>query len=459
VRTEPRPSQEDLRPPQAKRLRPGQWVALDYLAAGLFALLAFALLRRAIAHPSGFVPWPARVWLGLPLAVAMSVPVALRRSQPTIALAVLAPAAALAAAAGRIIAGPLFFLPVAYVLYLVATTRRRRAAVIALVAVLALMTADALVVHLQGLGAGNTFSVALVMIIIWTIASAVAQSRAHAARLRQQAASSAVADERLRIARELHDVVAHSMTVVAVQAGFGQYVFDTQPAQARAALGAIQASSREALAEMQRMLGVLRQAGPDPAGPGPPPGPARASGAGGGLPAAAIAPQAPHGPPLLPQPGLDDLDRLVARTANAGVRVDLQWTGRRRVIPAGIDLSAYRIVQEALTNVVKHARATSCRVRIGYGDSDLSIEITDDGPAAGVTGGLLGTGGAANGSAGPVTDGHDGNGGIGGTGGTGHGLIGMRERVHLYRGQFSAVPLPGQGFRVTARLPLEEAAR
>jgi signal transduction histidine kinase len=200
-------------------------------------------------------------------------------------------------------------------------------------------------------------------------------------------------------------VVAHSMSVIAVQAGYGQYVIDSQPADARNALGAIQATSREALDEMRRMLGALRQADQ-----------AEAS-------------------------GLADLDRLLARTASAGVRVDVTRCGVVRALPASIDLSAYRIVQEALTNVVKHARTGSCQVLIGYGHDELTVEVTDNG--AGV----------------PALVGADLGGGVGviGVGESslgGHGLIGMRERVTLLGGEFFAGPRPGYGFGVVAHIPL-----
>jgi signal transduction histidine kinase len=275
------------------------------------------------------------------------------------------------------------------------------------------------------------------------------QRRAYAAQLQDQAASSAVTEERLRIARELHDVVAHSMTVVAVQAGYGLHVMDGQPARAREALGAIQATSREALSDMRRMLGVLRQGGSGPfiqntGADGSRASHALANGAGaaeGGTREAA---------PLAPAPGLADLDRLVARIANAGVRVDVRIRGERRELPPGIDLAAFRIVQEALTNVVKHADAARCDVVLSYGEDELSVEIIDEGrggrvpavaAAAGDGDGLRGDGLRGDGS------------GLSGDG-SGHGLVGMRERVSLYGGELTAAPQPERGFRVAARLPV-----
>jgi signal transduction histidine kinase len=312
---------------------------------------------------------------------------------------------------------------------------------------------------------GGLVSAALCVIIAWFTGYIVRQRRRYALRLQDEAASKAVAEERLRIARELHDVVAHSMSVIAVQAGYGQYVIDTQPADARDALGAIQATSREALDEMRRMLGALRQADEtdqrevaaraarDPgtgADVGDPGGDSAGGSAGDSAGDAGAA-------PLSPAPGLADLDRLISRTASAGVRVDVTRCGQPRDLPASIDLSAYRIVQEALTNVVKHARTSSCRVLIGYGQDELILEVTDNGaglPAmagAGVPGNSLALAGG-----GPVLLTESGAPGWSApdVAGSGHGIIGMRERVSLLGGEFSAGPLPGYGFQVSAHIPL-----
>jgi len=298
--------------------------------------------------------------------------------------------------------------PLAFVLFMVAATRDRRTAIIGLAAALALLAVEGLVMHVTGIGPGDALAVGLVLIIVWLAGYAVSQRRAYGMRVREQVASAAVTEERLRIARELHDVVAHSMTVVAVQAGFGEYVFEREPGEARAALGAIQRVTSEALADMQRLLGVLRQS------------------------ENADAESASAEPlQLMPAPGLADLDRLVTATAGAGVRVEVASDRSRQDIPAAIDQSAFRIVQEALTNVVKHSGAGCCQVSIGRHDGDLCVEITDPGGYERVPGG-----------------------GNGPAGGTGHGIIGMRERVGLCGGAFSAGPLPGQGFRVAARFPL-----
>jgi signal transduction histidine kinase len=473
------------------------------VVGALVGVILFASIRRSVIQavgPYGQLPyrplslaWPLAVFLVFTAAIA----VALRRRRPSLMLGVLLAGSLVV----TVLTGPqdggalAYFLPVAYVLYLVAATyERRRTAVRVLSAVCATLVADAVLMYLTGGGVflrGGLVSVALCVIIAWFTGYIVRQRRRYAVRLQDEAASKAVTEERLRIARELHDVVAHSMSVIAVQAGYGQYVIDTQPADARDALGAIQATSREALDEMRRMLGALRQADQQDA--------AAQTGAQAGTPGRRAGDgDADGNTPLFPAPGLADLDRLLARTASAGVRVDVTLGGQPRDLPASIDLSAYRIVQEALTNVVKHARTSSCQVLIGYGREELILEVTDNGAGLaepggtgishhriGVTGAGPASGGgtaldvrpvlgwsAAEGIPG-VIDGGSALGGsalggsalggsalggsaLGGSalGGSGHGIIGMRERVTLLGGEFSAGPRSGYGFQVIARIPL-----
>jgi len=426
-------------PPLTKRIRPGHWVALDYSLAVWCVIITFGLLDTGTGiYTFPFQGWHAKLWLPPVLAICLAIPVAIRRRNPVRALGLLLLACVVFLfAGGQLIRGA--FVPLVAVLYLVAVTYRRAAGIAALAAVLAVLAVQGLTWQRAGEGAGNLVVAGLVMIISWMVGYAVRQRRAYAAHLWDQAASTAVTEERLRIARELHDVVAHSMTVVAVQAGFGEYVFDSQPGEARAALGAIQTVSREALSDMQRLLGVLRQAaerGGDASDGGPPGGGTRRP----DVKTAAGDGRSGTGAPLAPAPGLADLDRLVTRTAGAGVAVAIERTGAVRDVPAGIDLSAYRIVQEALTNVVKHSGASTCHVVIGYGPDDLSVEITDPGPCARARAGASGRNGA------PLIM------------SAGHGIVGMRERVSLCRGEFSAAPLPDEGFRVTARLPLASGA-
>ena len=242
--------------------------------------------------------------------------------------------------------------------------------------------------------------VALVTIIAWLIGHSIRQAQAQAELRRAQAAAQTVMAERLRIARELHDIVAHSIGIIAIQAGAGRRVFDARPAEARDALAAIEATSRETLSGLRRMVTGLRRAEPGP-GPG----------------------QAPLGP----APGLADIERLAAMTLDAGVKIDVDWHGSREPLPADIDLSAFRIIQEAVTNVVRHAGTGQCQVLIDQQDGQLSIEVTDSGRGGSVAG-------------------------------AGYGITGMRERAALLGGDFSAGARPGGGFRVAARLPLPAAA-
>ncbi|MFJ7247070.1 sensor histidine kinase [Kitasatospora sp. NPDC098652] len=235
---------------------------------------------------------------------------------------------------------------------------------------------------------------AATVLIAWLIGNTVRQSRAHTEALRGRAAEQAVTAERLRIARELHDMVAHNIGIIAIQAGMGSRVMDTQPAETRNALNAIEATSRETLAGLRRMLGALRQGEGESA-------------------------------PLEVAPGLDELDRMREKAAGAGVRVALTRSGEARALPPEVDLAAYRIVQESVTNVVKHSGTRDCHVTVEYAPEHLAVTVVDLG-------------------AGTPTA----------TPGTGYGLAGMRERVALLDGEFSAGPRPGGGFRVAALLPL-----
>jgi signal transduction histidine kinase len=213
-------------------------------------------------------------------------------------------------------------------------------------------------------------------------------------RERYEEAKRAVADERLRIAQELHDVVAHSMGVIAVQAGVGAHVIDKDPVEAKKSLEAISRTSRSTLTELRRLLGVLRE---------------------------------DTGAEYAPAPGLETLDALVADVSAAGVPVTCAFEGEHREVPPGVDFTAYRIVQEGLTNVLKHAGPARATVRVSYEPGTVRLEIVDDG--RGVNGRSAGSG---------------------------HGLLGMRERVAVYGGTLDAGPRVGGGFRVVATLPYGE---
>ena len=234
---------------------------------------------------------------------------------------------------------------------------------------------------------------------------------AEARRARELQADRQADEERLRIARELHDVLAHSISLINVQSGVALHLIDEQPEQARTALAAINDASVEALREVRSALGVLRGSGE----------------------------QAPRAPTA----GLAQLDELVSRAAAAGVEVSLEIDGRRRPLPAPIELAAFRIVQESLTNVIRHAGSGTAIVTMNYGDSELTVQVDDDG--RGVNGARSGRGtGARSGAA----EGH----------GTGSGILGMRERAGVLGGSLDAGPLPAGGFRVRARLPLSPEA-
>jgi signal transduction histidine kinase len=239
-------------------------------------------------------------------------------------------------------------------------------------------------------------------------------------------------EERLRIARELHDVLAHNISMINVQAGVALHLMDAQPEQARTALAAIKEASKEALTEMRSVIGVLRQTG--------------------------------EAAPRAPTAGLDRLDELVNRARSAGLRVTCSVAGPRRPLPGGVDLAAFRIVQEALTNVTRHARrpadaggadgengAVRASIQVTYRDDDIVVQIDDNGrPGPSAAGGPGGQGGPA--AAAPGTGPGTGTGTGGGPSG-GSGIPGMRERASALGGEFAAGPLAGGGFRVWARLP------
>ena len=211
-------------------------------------------------------------------------------------------------------------------------------------------------------------------------------------REREHRARAAVAEERVRIARELHDVVAHAISVIVVQARGGRRSLDADPDEAREAFDSIELTGRQALNEMRRLVGLLREKGEDLA--------------------------------LTPEPSLRHLDALLEDVRGAGLPVELSVEGSTRALPPGVDLSAYRIVQEALTNALKHAGPARARVVVRYGEEDLELEIADTGSGARPRAG------------------------------GGHGLAGMRERVSLFGGELHTGRDDGGGFAVRARLPL-----
>ncbi|MBC9711244.1 ATP-binding protein [Streptomyces sp. TRM66268-LWL] len=422
------------RPPLLRRIRPETWAVGLWFAAYTFVLLDEFFLLPGEALMDGevkpsFDPGPAG-WALLAAATAMVVAGSLlMRGLPLLGYALFLTGSAWAAATlGEadqfdVVA----FLPPAFALYCVALRHPRRTS--SLTACLALMVLVFPVGVRRAMGANidtaQFLAVLITVLVAWFVGDATHQSRAHVAALQAQAAAQAVTAERLRIAREMHDTVAHSIGIIALQAGAAARVVHTQPERAGEAMRVVEEAGRETLAGLRRMLGALRE--PEPGhGTGPDPGHGTGS---------------ESGPELAPLQGLSDLDRLAASTSAAGVQVALTWAGPRRPVPPEIDLAAFRLVQEAVTNVVRHAKTEACEVRVEYGERELALEITDRGQGPGGPGKQAGPGR----SGGPGKQGGP---------GSGFGLLGMRERVTLLHGEFSAGARPGGGFRVAARLPL-----
>jgi signal transduction histidine kinase len=371
-------------------------VIIDAVVALVAALVSVAILVSSSPAAAGSTAPDAGAYL---LVVVYSGSVLARRTAPVAAVAVGLAAGLVYAAAEY----PVALTPVALMsVYTAAGVLPRRPARVLLAA--------AVVVGLVGatLAPGPTDTgVPTLIAAAWLLGRFVGTKRAYTADLerkneqleqaQRELADRAVTEERVRIARELHDVVAHTMSVVAVHAGSGRMVADSDPAAAKEALGTIETATRSALLEMRRLLGVLR--GPD----------------------------GDHDAALAPAPGLADLDALVADVVKSGVTVDVRVEGQRADVPPGVDLTAYRIVQEALTNVNKHAGRAHAAVVVRYADDALTVEVADDGgdrppprpPAR-----------------------------------KGHGLRGMAERVAAYDGELAVGARPGGGFAVRARLPL-----
>jgi signal transduction histidine kinase len=286
----------------------------------------------------------------------------------------------------------------AIALYLVAETRPLVPAILAGTVVFAALASATLPGNPFG-PTGGAFILLPALVVVPLLAGVAVRSRnAYASSVEDRAAADAsrrVDEERLRIARELHDIVAHSMATISVQAGVAEHVLGENPAAASDALRAIKIASRDGLRELRAILNVLRQAD--------------------------------EGDPTQPAPSLSQLGALVSRASQAGLPTTIRQAGQPRPLPAGLDLAAYRIIQESLTNAIRHAGPATATVAVSYHDAELQIVISDTGrPAAGLT-----------------------------APGSGHGLIGMRERAASAGGTLTAGPVPDGGYRVTAVLPLD----
>ncbi|WP_405612448.1 sensor histidine kinase [Streptomyces sp. NBC_01508] len=407
--------------PLLKRVEPSVWVALAWVAGMVFTFLVRLRLpgeeEPAVLAGVLFFRWDGLIMLAL--ATALVAAGGRRLSgRPLGAMALLLAGSVLATTPLSVGEIPLAqFLAIDVALYFVASAQPRRTGVVAVAMALGTLAGFLGFRLLRGWNVGTSaeMAVAMTVVIAWLIGNSTHQAREYAEKSRVQAAARAVTAERLRIAREMHDTVAHSIGIIALQAGAAARVIETQPVAAREALGSIETAGRETLAGLRRMLGALRQA--ESEAPEHPAG------------AAYVAPLDQALDPA-PVPGLVDVDRLAATTTAAGVRVDVRWHGEPRPLPPEIDISAYRIIQEAVTNVVRHAGIPSCRVTVDRRTEELSIEITDDG-----------RGGRPDGKS------------------PGWGLVGMRERATLLHGDFSAGPRPEGGFRVAARLPVPVGVR
>ena len=378
-----------------RRLRAGAGtlMAIDAVVAVVAIAVSWAILS------ADSITWPAGTrdpdGLTYVLVVAVNAPIAFRRRAWGAALAI-ALAAEFVYAARQY---PPFLAPAVPLIVYLAATRLddRRSRVVLIVAAVASWIGATL-------AAGGTDPQSVLVVAgMWFLGHYVRTRRLLVAELQQRAvdlerereerAGRAVAEERLRIARELHDVLAHTMSVVAVQAGTGRLVGTNHPGEAIKALTAVEETARSAMNEMRQILTVLRADGDT-------------------------------GASVTPTPGLDDLADLVAQVAEAGVAVDVRVEGEPRPVPTGVGLAAYRIAQEALTNVIKHAGPARASVVVRYTDHDVTVEVSDDGHA----------------TASPAAG--------------GHGLVGMRERAAVHGGELIAGPAPNGGFRVSARLPL-----
>jgi signal transduction histidine kinase len=386
----------------AHRFTKAQLVAIDVVTVMLITVVFEFFMSRQSPKVSG-TAWDTVGWVAY---IGAAVATLLRRRLPraTLALVLSVAVVALCLRAGG---GTTFFVVMA--LYSVVAVSSRRAALI----IVSLTASAVLAANMVGGGqmvVPSAIGGVAFVLLGWLAGENTRASRVYAGQQAERAAEKAaavaaeraeqvrraLADERAQIARELHDIVAHAMSVIAVRSGVARMVIDTDPEQAREALTIIETTTRRSLHEMRLLVGVLRDA-------------------------------ENHQVELSPVPGLGDLDRLITATAAAGVAVDVAVNGTARPLSPAADLSAYRIVQEALTNVVRHAGPTHARVQINYRPDEVSIEVLDDGP---------------NGQAPPPPIVRA---------GSGHGLIGMRERAALFGGELAAGPCAA-GFRVRASI-------
>ncbi|MFI0468832.1 sensor histidine kinase [Saccharopolyspora sp. 5N102] len=368
---------------------------LVLLDAALGVAISAAYVSFAMQDGADGLPvFTGPAWLGWLIAAAVGLPVAVRGRWPLPVLAVVL-VATTAATLLDITREPC--ISTALALHAVGRSEPLRRSAPAVVTALLTVAIGLFLGEAVLTPTGNVADIAGLVGAVWLLAGGAWGLGAHF-RQRDAFAEHEIrrvrAEERLRIAREMHDIVSHNLSLIAVQAGVANHIAEQRPAEAREALRSIEEASRSSLLEMRGMLGVLRSAEP-----------------------------LPHEP----VPGLAALRELADRAIAAGVSVDLEIAGAGHP-PAGVELAVYRIVQESLTNVVKHAAPARCTVRVDVGADAVGVFVVDDGTRAGRPG-------------------------------DGHGLVGMRERVMMYGGEFAAGPRPGGGFGVTARLPCGKGER
>jgi len=389
---------------------PARSLALDVAFAAVCAYAGVVLATEAVGLVGNTdMLLPARL-----VAVLHGASVAWRRVNPWAALLqLLITAAVFIGTLG--LPGHLLGPAALFVVYGSAATLHRRSALVHLAVVLA---ATAVLLQLEPLAPGWSSTILYLLIITaaWCLGAVVRalqvlarENGRRAAELEQarlELARSAVASERVRMARELHDVLAHSMSVIAMHAGAARLAVGTDPDREREMLARIEGLTRGALGEMRRLVTVLRDQDEEEAAT------------------------------RTPAPSLGGLHELVSRVVDAGVTVDVRTEGELDDVPPGVSLTAYRVVQEALTNVLRHAGPTTTRLAVTGRAGLLTVRVEDEGPAGG-----------------PPTPTHD------ASGSGGHGTIGMRERVELYGGTVTSGPAPGRGWRVDARIPYAEVSR
>ncbi len=415
-------------PPSARQ------IAADIALAIGAAVASLAVAVLAVRNPAG--PVPAAVVIAgkpgwqaiLPGVVARTVPLTIRRFRPLTAFWLCVAACLLTAlpeplrwSTGTDVINLIVLVPAAY--SAVAHSKHRVAALLSMPAVVVVLV----VRGVAPAQSGNYTLLVILLVFIMAVlvvgnAARLSQRRASESQARlirlkeeqESATRQAVGHERARIARELHDVVTHNVSMMVVQAGAARRVLGASPAEARSALLAIEESGREAITELQHMLGLLTQPGePEEADP-------------------AVARDTV---PLRPQPGLDQVRPLIDRVTAAGLPVEFRVHGTARALPPGMDLAAYRVIQEALTNVIKHAEQSCATVTLDYRDDALVVEVADNGAPDEVAPRPRGAPGALTAMPG------------------GHGLLGLRERVLLYGGELDAGSQPERGWRVRARFP------